>query len=619
MIAWSRGSSKLDAEPEQRLSPDFDAFVRALEVDRAPAKELAYFAAPFSSNGNGNGRGHRGKETVQPVEFLILDFDHLTPESEPDLLDWLKSFKGAAWRTHSSTEKAPRRCALLQLSRAATRHECISVNQVVARDVHEALGLVLDTAQFKPEQPRYMPPVGVTFAHFWGEPIDVDLYLTLVPPPEHRETPAPAGPHQILEGGRNAALTALAGKLRRIGLDAPELLGALRECNRQRCRPPLSDADVATIARSVARYEPAVEQRAPNRTPECAEFSGKWPTELVPHLSGLYLVKGLLPTRAVAQMYGEPNCGKSAVMLDLCCHLASGRAYAAGRTRPAPVAYLALENPLSIENRVVAWCSHYQIARDRLRLFTAQGALNLLNSVSVEGLIGFLQAQTDIVFELVVLDTQARATPGANENASEHVSLMITHVDRIRDALGCTVCLVHHAGKDTTKGARGHSSQLGAVDTAIEVADRQMILRKGRDMVSGRSIPFRLVPIGLGNDEDGDPVTAVVADLQIDAQPPSVKRTYFVGFPGIAWAAFTALIAKGEARSAPRGHSTIPAGMAYLQVEQWQTEFVRALGNDTPGRERKAFWDAKTALLKAGAIRIHDGLVWRTAAKAEDE
>src|SRR5882762_3777626 len=152
MIAWSRGSSKLDADPEQRVSPDFDAFVRALEVDRAPAKELAYFAAPFSAshNGNGNGRGHRGKETVQPVEFLILDFDHLTPE--PELLDWLKSFKGAAWRTHSATAQAPRRCALLQLSRAATRFECISINQVMALDVHEALGLDLDTAQFKPEQ-----------------------------------------------------------------------------------------------------------------------------------------------------------------------------------------------------------------------------------------------------------------------------------------------------------------------------------------------------------------------------------------------------------------------------------------------------------------------------------
>src|SRR6267378_5338072 len=326
MIAWSRGSSKLDAEPEQRLSPDFDAFVRALEVDRAPTKEQAYFAAPFSSNGNGNGRGHRGKETVQPVDFLILDFDHLTPESEPDLLDWLKSFRGAAWRTHSSTEKAPRRCALLQLSRPATRHECISVNQVVARDVHEALGLTLDTAQFKPEQPRYMPPVGVTFAHFWGEPIDVDLYLTLVPPPEHREAPASAGPNQILEGGRNAALTALAGKLRRIGLDAPELLGALRECNRQRCRPPLSDADVATIARSVARYQPA------NEWAEEVAREAHWPSRLdlvvlakKEPIPPQFIIENWLQMDEVSLFAGHGGDGKSAIAFLCAVYIALGR------------------------------------------------------------------------------------------------------------------------------------------------------------------------------------------------------------------------------------------------------------------------------------------------------
>jgi hypothetical protein len=260
MISWSRGTSKLDAEPEQRLSPDFDAFVRALEVDRAPAKGLAYFAAPFSGNGNGNGHGHRGKETVQPVEFLILDLDKLTPESEPDLLDWLKGFRGASWRTHSSTDQTPRRCALLQLARPATRSECIAVNLVLARDAAEAVGLELDTAQFKPEQPRYMPPVGAPFTHFWGEPIDVDLYLTLVPPPEPPRESILQGHQIIAEGGRNEALTSLAGKLRRIGLDGAELLASLRECNRQRCRPPLSDGDVATIARSVARYEPGAER-----------------------------------------------------------------------------------------------------------------------------------------------------------------------------------------------------------------------------------------------------------------------------------------------------------------------------------------------------------------------
>jgi AAA domain/Primase C terminal 1 (PriCT-1) len=612
MIAWSRGSSKLDAEPEQRLSPDFDAFVRALEVDRTPAKGLAYFAAPFSGNGNGNGHGHRGKETVLPVEFLILDLDTLTPESEPDLLDWLKSFRGASWRTHSSTEQKPKRCALLQLARPATRTECIAINKVIARDAKDAIGVELDTAQFKPEQPRYMPPVGAAFARFWGEPINVDLYLTLLPPPEAPRAALVGDETVIAEGGRNAALTSLAGKLRRIGLSGAELEASLRECNRQRCRPPLSDADIAVIARSVARYEPVAEKETPSG------FSGKSPSDLQPRLTGMYLVKGVLPSLATVQVFGEPNCGKSAVMLDLACHLGSGRAYHAGRIKPCPVAYFALENPISIENRVLAWCRHYSVAPHTVRVLIARGELNLLNAVSVETAIAFLQAQPER-FGLVVLDTQARATPGANENASEDISLMVRHVDRLRDVLGCTVALIHHCGKTPGLGARGHSSQLGAVDASIEIADRQLIVRKGRDLASPPALAFRLIPLELGKDEDDDAVTVVVAQIEPRPDIPAPKRTRFTGFPGIAMAAFSALVQSGAARRAPHGHSAIPSGADYVHLEDWKKEFCRSLGSDTPGRQHKAFWDAKAALLKAGAIRVKDDLVWRVATNFSDD
>ncbi len=49
---------------------------------------------------------------------------------------------------------------------------------------------------------------------------------------------------------------------RRAGLDEPEILAALREVNNARCRPPLDDGEVATIAQSVCRYEPDDQQEA---------------------------------------------------------------------------------------------------------------------------------------------------------------------------------------------------------------------------------------------------------------------------------------------------------------------------------------------------------------------
>jgi len=53
---------------------------------------------------------------------------------------------------------------------------------------------------------------------------------------------------------RNTTLTSQAGRLRRQGLDADEIEAALLAINRNRCHPPLSDAEVRTIARSISHY-----------------------------------------------------------------------------------------------------------------------------------------------------------------------------------------------------------------------------------------------------------------------------------------------------------------------------------------------------------------------------
>jgi len=69
-------------------------------------------------------------------------------------------------------------------------------------------------------------------------------------PTEHRDLGV------LVEGQRNAGLASLAGRLRRSGLTQPELEAALLEANRLRCRPPLPEKEVLSIAKSVGRYPP---------------------------------------------------------------------------------------------------------------------------------------------------------------------------------------------------------------------------------------------------------------------------------------------------------------------------------------------------------------------------
>jgi hypothetical protein len=60
----------------------------------------------------------------------------------------------------------------------------------------------------------------------------------------------------ISEGARNATMTSLAGAMRRKGCGERAIVAALLVENVERCTPPLPEAEIATIARSVCRYAP---------------------------------------------------------------------------------------------------------------------------------------------------------------------------------------------------------------------------------------------------------------------------------------------------------------------------------------------------------------------------
>ena len=70
------------------------------------------------------------------------------------------------------------------------------------------------------------------------------------------------GSHQeveIHEGSRNSQLASLAGRMRYQGKNEEEILTALLEINQSQCNPPLEENEVASIAKSIALYEPGIQ------------------------------------------------------------------------------------------------------------------------------------------------------------------------------------------------------------------------------------------------------------------------------------------------------------------------------------------------------------------------
>jgi len=87
-----------------------------------------------------------------------------------------------------------------------------------------------------------------------------------------QQTGTPTMNGDIPKTQRNVTLTSLAGTMRRAGMDAEEIDAVLQVINTRRCTPPLSEAEVRTIAHSIATYPagPAPDNgspASPTRTP----------------------------------------------------------------------------------------------------------------------------------------------------------------------------------------------------------------------------------------------------------------------------------------------------------------------------------------------------------------
>jgi hypothetical protein len=89
----------------------------------------------------------------------------------------------------------------------------------------------------------------------------------------------------------------------------------------------------------------------------------------------------------------------------------------------------------------------------------------------------------------------------------------IVNVDNIRERTGAHLAAIHHMGKDLTKGMRGTTHLLGAVDSAIRVLDGRITSTDQRDLPDDLNLHFKLKPVTLGIDKKGRPVTSCVAGV----------------------------------------------------------------------------------------------------------
>lgn len=233
-------------------------------------------------------------------------------------------------------------------------------------------------------------------------------------------------------------------------------------------------------------------------------------------------VKYVLPETGLAAMFGPSGSGKSFLGFDLGVAIALGRSWFGHRVAVASVTYVMLESQGGVQKRLQAWEAHNGVQVPPNFHLVVQ-PFHLMSDAQVDELAAVLPKGG-----VVIIDTLNRAAPTADENSSVDMGKILEGMSRVQELTQGLVIVVHHTGKDTSKGLRGHSSLHAALDAAIEVTRdgdaRSWKLAKSKDGEDGVGFPFSLKVHDLGPDADGDSITSCAigpAASLFTPKPPS--------------------------------------------------------------------------------------------------
>jgi KaiC/GvpD/RAD55 family RecA-like ATPase len=250
--------------------------------------------------------------------------------------------------------------------------------------------------------------------------------------------------------------------------------------------------------------------------------AGFWAGEARVTLELPYVVKGVVHRGQLVVVWGPPGSGKSFNVLEMLCCVGAGVPWRGRRTKRGAVLYVYAESAKAqIQNRIAA------LMRERRELRAADVlvvplCLDLLQQSDGGDVDRVIDAAQQISRDrgevaAIAIDTLAVTFGGGDENSGAAMGSYVRNIKRIIEATGAAAIIVHHCGKDEGRGMRGHSALLGALDAelAIEGTADERILRTGkvRDGDANTDLfAFRLRPVELGRDMDGDRVTTCVVD-----------------------------------------------------------------------------------------------------------
>lgn len=313
-------------------------------------------------------------------------------------------------------------------------------------------------------------------------------------------------------------------------------------------------------------------------------------------------IRGVLPAVGLTALYGPSASGKSFLAFDMAAAIAEGQEWFGCRVEAAAVVYAALEGEAGFKLRAQAWeTSRGRTLPDGLRMMLQP--FKLTEAQDVIDLAAVVPPGA-----VVFVDTLNRAAPTSDENSSRDMGEILEAAKRLQSVTGCLVVLIHHTGKDSSRGLRGHSSLFAAMDAAIEVSRegdrREWKVAKSKDGKDGEAHPFKLNVEVLGTEETGEEITSCVVVRDIAAQHVRAVKLPQGGNQRVILDVLRPMFCAGET-----GKHGAPPFQQCIALEAAVSAGAAKLTCPTDRRATRAR-EAITALVARGVLGCSEGWLW---------
>lgn len=241
-----------------------------------------------------------------------------------------------------------------------------------------------------------------------------------------------------------------------------------------------------------------------------------------------YVVKGVIPANSLCSTYGASGSYKSFLACSWACHVATGRHWGGRRVAHGSVMYVVGEGGIGVPRRIKAW----EIVNDERveNLYLVNRPIFPAVPLDVDEMViasRQVERETGKPVRMIILDTLARCFGGNDENDARDMGAFIRGCDELKRRTGATVLVVHHSGKDETKGARGSSAFRASLDAEYRIrregADSEALViscTKMKDAEELKEAAYDLRVVELFTDADKELITSLVV---VDKPRPPVE------------------------------------------------------------------------------------------------